>query len=165
MELPFKIYIFFYKPFASTKQKHLLNSNIWNKFQTSNYLSFLWNFLSNFYFFYKPFASTKQKHLLNSNVWNKFQTSNYLSFLRNFLSKSTFFLQTFCFYEAIFKINFWFFRKANSPTLPFSNSPTLKLSHSQTLPLKINALPANFYLRRLPPIKELQFCRRFPYFL
>ena len=91
---------FFYKPFASTKQKHLLNSNIWNKFQTSNYLSFLWNFLSNFYFFCKPFASTKQKHLLNSNVWNKFQTSNYLSFLRNFLSKSTFFLQTFCFYEA-----------------------------------------------------------------
>ena len=130
MELPFKIYIFFYKPFASTKQKHLLNSNIWNKFQTSNYLSFLRNFLSNFYFFCKPFASTKQ----------------------------------------FFKINFDFLEKqtlqfSNSPTLPFSNSPTLKLSHSQTLPLKINALPANFYLRRLPPIKELLFCRRFPYFL
>ena len=95
MELPFKIYIFFYKPFASTKQKHLLNSNIWNKFQTSNYLSFLRNFLSNFYFFCKPFASTKQKHLLNSNVWNKFQTSNYLSFLRNFLSNFYFFCKPF----------------------------------------------------------------------
>ena len=122
------------------------NTCYWNKFQTSNYLSFLRNFLSkstfflqtfcfyeaktsfklmfginskpqiiyrsygtsfqNLHFSYKPFASTKQKHLLNSNVWNKFQTSNYLSFLRNFLSKSTFFLQTFCFYEAIFKINF-----------------------------------------------------------
>ena len=91
---------FSYKPFASTKQKHLLNSNIWNKFQTSNYLSFLRNFLSNFYFFCKPFASTKQKHLLNSNVWNKFQILKvYRSYGTSFQNLH-FFLQAFCFSEA-----------------------------------------------------------------
>ena len=82
---------FFYKPFASTKQKHLLNSNVWNKFQILKIYRSYGTSFQNLHFFYKPFASTKQKHLLNSNIWNKFQTSNYLSFLRNSLSKSTFF--------------------------------------------------------------------------
>ena len=116
-ELPFKFYIFFYKPFASNKQKHILNSNVWSKFQILKiYHSYRTSF-QNLNFFYKPFASNKQ----------------------------------------FLKINFDFFRKANSPTLPLSNSIIL--------PLKINALPANFHPRQLPPIKELQFCRRFPYFL
>ena len=122
MELPFKIYIFFYKPFASTKQKHLLNSNVWNKFQTSNYLSFLWNFLSNFYFFYKPFASTKQKHLLNSNVWNKFQILKiYRSYGTSF-QILYFFYKPFASRKQFLKINFDFLEKQ---LLQFSNSTTL----------------------------------------
>ena len=107
----FQILHFSYKPFASTKQKHILNSNVWSKFQILKIYRSYGTTFQNLQFFYKPFASTKQKHILNSNVWNKFQTSNYLSFLRNFLSNSVFFLQTFYFYEAIFKINFDFLEK------------------------------------------------------
>ena len=114
-ELPFKIYIFFYKPFASPKQKHLLNSNVWNKFKTSNFCRSYGTTFQNLHFFYKPFASTKQ----------------------------------------FLKINIDFLKKATSPILQFS--------HSQALPLKINALPTNFYQRLLPPKAELLFPRQIPF--
>ena len=106
------------------------------------------------YFFYKPFASTKQKHLLNSNVWNKFQILKiYRSYGTSF-QILYFFYKPFASKKQFLKINFDFLEKQ-----------TLQLSNSPILPLKINALPANFHQRQLPPIKELQFCRRFPYFL
>ena len=154
------------------------NTCYWNKFQTSNFYRSYGTSFQNLHFSYKPFASPKQKHLLNSNVWNKFQILKiYHSYGTLFLNLH-FFYKPFASKKQFSKINFNFLKKqpqqySNSPTLTFSNSSTLKLSHSPTLqlsnspilPLKINALPANFYLRRLPPIKELLFCRRFPYFL
>ena len=168
MELPFKIYIFFYKPFASTKQKHLLNSNVWNKFQILKIYRSYGTSFQNLHFSYKPFASPKQKHLLNSNVWNKFQI---LKIYRSY--GTSFQILHFCYKpfastKQFLKINIDFLKKqpqqySNSPTLPFSNSPILKLSHSQALPLKINALPTNFYQRQLPPKVELVFPRQIPF--
>lgn len=76
----------------------------------------------------------------------------YLSFLRNSLSKSAFF-------TIFIGIN----SDATISVVPTELPKILPFSNSKTLPLKINALPTNFYQRQLPPKAELVFPPQIPF--